>query len=369
MQCLKCKKDIVVGDAKFCPFCGKGVAAAPKPKTKRGNGQGSVYKTPTGWEAQVVKFYITKDDGKRHSRKARKSGFKTKREALDYLPILKGGKEEKIPSLADYWRVWADASLPKLSESKQVAYKIAKEKLEDIFHKPIDTLTIEDLQNAVNDNAPTYYPARDIKTVLSHLYKRAVAQGDVPTKLSDYIELPSLNEAEQHPFTKDEQNSLWERYANADSFAPYVLLMIYTGMMPGELLSARKDMIDWRERKIVGGGKKTKKRKETPIIIPRVAIPILEAICEMSKGEKLIHVSKDSFYKEYYACLERANCRKLPPYSCRHTTGTALGTSEIPLAVVKEIMRHTKITTTQKYIHVDVGTMLEAADKAIENRT
>jgi len=118
------------------------------------------------------------------------------------------------------------------------------------------------------------------------------------------------------------------------------------------------------DKNIVGEGIKTKKRKATPIVIPDIALPVISKIFELSKGDKLIHINKDKFYKEYYSCLERANAEKKPPYSCRHTTGTALGTSDIPIAITKELMRHAKLSSTQRYIHVDVDTMLEAANKA-----
>ena len=45
-------------------------------------------------------------------------------------------------------------------------------------------LSIKDLQDVVNRTAPTYYPAKDIKTLLSQLYDRAVAQGAVQTNIA-----------------------------------------------------------------------------------------------------------------------------------------------------------------------------------------
>ena len=368
VQCLKCKKDIVVDDVKFCPYCGKKLALSQEKQKspKRANGQGSAYKIANGWAASVVKYYYTDDSGKRKPKRVKKEGFRTKKEAMDYIQAMSGKGGKKVPTLNDFWVVWEADDLQTLSKTKQDSYKIAKKKLEDIFHTAIDQLTIEDLRSIVSSKAKTHYPAKDMKTLLSHLYKFAVAQGDVPTNLAEYIKLPSLDEKESVPFTKDEQNSFWELYADGDTFAPYVLLLIYTGMMPGELLAAKKSMVNWDEQKIVDGGMKTKKRKVTPIVLPDIILPVLRKIFEQSKGEKLIHIHKDTFYDKYYAFLERAGCRKLPPYSCRHTTGTALGTADIPLAVVKEIMRHTKLSTTEKYIHVDTSLMLEAVNKVQE---
>jgi len=75
-------------------------------------------------------------------------------------------------------------------------------------------------------------------------------------------------------------------------------------------------------------------------------IPIITDILN-NDGHKLIHINKDKFYEQYYACLERAGCVKIPPYSCRHTTGSVLGVSDILLALIKELMRHAKISSTK----------------------
>jgi len=357
----KCAAELA-GDAKFCHRCGRKQFVSERTPKSRGNGQGSVYREGNTWTATAVKYYYTDDDGKRRPKRPKKKGFKTKKEALAYLPILANSKEKKVSTLDDHWKVYVSASLPKLSESKQTAYNVARKKMDDIFYKQVDLLTIEELQDCVDNNATSYYTARDMKTVLSHLYKRAMAQQEVTINLSNFIELPVLVEKESEPFTKEEQESFWELYAQGDEFVPYILLMIHTGMMPGELLKAYKSMIDWEERKISGGGIKTKKRKETPIVLKNIIIPVLRRICELSKGDKLIHIGKDKFYDEYYACLERASVRKLPPYSCRHSTGTALGTSAIPLLIAKEIMRHAKVSSTEKYSHPDVSELLEAAN-------
>ena len=363
MTCKKCKTEML--ETPYCPMCGAKQISEPKKQNvkSRGNGTGSAYKGENGWVAEVVKYYYTDDDGVRKRKIARKKGFRTKKEALEFIPILSNKKTGKVSTLEDHWRVWENADLPKLSADKQTAYKKARKRLEDVFHTPIDQITIEDLQNIVNREVDTFYPAKDMKTLLSHLYKRAMAQREIDVNLSSFIVLPELIEEEPQPFTKDEQNAFWKLYAENDPFVPYILLMIYTGIMPGELREVEKSMIKWDAQKIVGGGKKTKKRKKTPIVLPDIIIPVLERICEISQGDKLIHINKDNFYKKYYACLERANARQLPPYSCRHTTGTALGTSDIPLAIMKEIMRHSRISTTERYIHIDTSTMLEAANR------
>ena len=344
MICRKCKKD--VPDGAFCSACGAKQALQHTPK-KRGNGQGTAYKRANGtWQCET-----------RNPRRT-KGGFKTKKEALAYIPVLLAAPSKKISTIESHYKAWSDSSMLKLSASKQTSYKIAYEKIPATLKRlSMDNITIENLQGIID--GLTYYPARDIKTLLSHLYKRACAQGDVPANLAQYIELPDLEEAEQIPFSAEEINALWKAYIGGDKFVGYILLMIYSGMMPGELLQCKREWIDFEKQVIIGGGLKTKKRKTTPIVLADCIVPVLADICGK---EKIIHINRDRFYEEYHAALSRAGVRDLRPYSCRHTTATALAT-KIPPAILKEVMRHTKFSTTQRYIHPDFEQTLSAVNK------
>lgn len=324
---------------------------------KRGNGQGSARKRGKTWTA-IWTVGTVVEDGRLRQIRQTKGGFRTKTDALTYAanpPTVP--KTKKTPTLQDYWAVWSTSSLLKMSASKQTAYKIAKRKVERLMLLPVDTLTIGMLQEAVNEKAPTYYPAKDIKTVLSHLYKRAVAEGWVSTNLADFIELPKLEEEEINPFTEQELHKFWESYGQGDSFVGFILLMIYTGMMPGELMRLKKDMINWDTNEIVGSGLKTKKRKVTPIVFPALIAPVLLDLCQRSESRvgKVLCMNKDKFYAEYHAALARCGVRDLKPYSCRHTTATAMALGNIAPSVIQEVMRHTKFSTTQRYIHPDTA--------------
>lgn len=252
--------------------------------------------------------------------------------------------------------------MTKLSDSKQTAFTIAHEKLTKtgILFRKISELRVADLQKAMNDASSSYYTARDIKTLFSHMYKRAMIDQDARDNLALVLTLPELVEAEATPFSAEEQKSLWSIYADGNTFAGYILLMIYTGMMPGELLKTTRDQIDWDAGEIVGAGLKTNVRRKAPIVYPPLIDPVLRSLCEYSTGSKLVTLNKDKFYELYYATLEQAKTRRLKPYSCRHTTGTALARENLPIAVVQKTMRHAKYQSTQRYIHMDTDDVRDA---------
>lgn len=365
MKCPKCGAELPEGSM-FCNICGKKVTTAPKRRASRAmpNGAGSVYRRGKTWECAVTLGYVVDEAGKCRPVRPTKGGFRTKKEAMEYLPILKNTPQKTVPSLMDLWGQYKTSKkYAKLSASRQEKYEIAWKKLDAIWFWKIDALTTFDLQNAVDSAADTYYPARDLKDLLSKLYQTALPDEFVSSNLAEFIELPEKNAKQQQAFTQEEIAKLWNDYSAGNWWTGYILLMIYTGMMPGELLDARKSCIDWEGKQITGAGKKTDKRRESPIVLADFIIPVLSDLCDRTSGDKVIRINRDRFYDTYYKALERAGCRRLPPYTCRHTAASTLALEAIPPSVIQKIMRHARFTSTEKYIHISIDPMLDAVNK------
>ena len=361
MTCRKCSVQLPE-DAVFCHLCGvKQAKPASRPRT-RANGLGTAYKRGKTWTAQLRKQ--VQEDGKTRQITLTRGGFATRAEALAAAPLLIGAPVQSHErTLAYYWDLYQSGKMEKLSDSKRTAYIIAYKKLKAIQHQPIRQLSVKQLQRVIDKEAPTYYPARDMRTLLSHLYRYAMVDGEVLSNPAVVLELPSLNEKESEAFTDKEQQALWNRYNAGDTFVGYILLMIYTGMMPGELLACRKEHIRWDDHQIIGSGMKTSYRRDTPITVADFMLPVLRKLCDFSKGLKLVTMNKDNFYTEYYAALERAGTRRLPPYSCRHTTGTKLELDQgAAPSVIAKVLRQKTQHVQQRYKHPD----LQDAKKAVD---
>lgn len=316
---------------------------------KRNNGEGCVYKTKNGYRADIVLGYSINNKPIRKTHRC-----KTKKEALQWLAEVKVNPNVSSKTFAGLYKTFSNTKLKTLSSSKQTAYNIAFRRITPILNKEIKNVGIYELQSLVEDL--TYYPARDIKNLLSHLYQLAIAENIVQNNLSRYIVLPQLEESEQIPFNEDEILTFWEAYNSGNSFVGYILFMIYTGAMPGELLQIKSENIDFENKVIIGAGLKTKKRKQTPIVLCDEIIPVVHS---MLNGEKFFNGTSHNFYDTYNQTLKGLNVRKLPPYSCRHTTATVLAAANTNPLILKEIMRHAKITTTQKYVHLNNNNVLD----------
>ena len=327
----------------------------------RGNGQGSAYKRGKTWVAQIV---IGWNDGVPIKRT--KGGFTSKKDAINYCPILKSQIDpiKKPLRLIDYWMQYKGIEYTHLSKSKQCSYKVAWNKLKPLHYRTITNITIQDLRSAVEESCETYWTAKDCRDLLKNIYTLAACDGFVSKDLPSYIILPEHEAKERLPFTQEEQKSLWKLYESGDMDAAIPLLMIYTGAMPGEVRNTKVENIDLAGHKITGVGLKTNTRKSSPIVLSDTILPVVESLIEHAqKSGYLWKRMKKDWYEHYYAALEIAGCRKLSPYSCRHTTATALAINEnIAPQTVRKIMRWASADMLKVYAHPDMDHLIDAVN-------
>lgn len=366
MICKKCKRD-VPPDALYCPYCGLSLnppKVTRKPRT-RPNGAGTAYKRGRTWTSCVVIGWRPRESLKATPIYRTKGGFKTKRDALEYCSTLKQDKpKSKAPRLIDYWTTYHDGEYQQLSKSKQTAYAGAWNKLSDIHYRLVDQLTVSEIRDNVSRVANTYYTVRDCKTVLTRLFSLAAADGWCNKDIPSFIVLPKLEEKERQVFSDAEQLALWKLYESSDLRAAIPLLMICTGMMPGEMQALKVEHIDLDAHKIMGIGMKTKVRRESPVYLPEDALPIVEDLIANAQPSGYIWPrNEDKWYKTYYDALEAAGCRRLEPYCCRHTTATRLAISEnIAPQTIRRMMRWSTAKMLDRYAHPDDQAVIDAAN-------
>lgn len=376
MNCQKCGFTLQ-DNFIFCPGCGARIGQLPKRKVKsRGNGQGTAYKRGNSWTASVVVGWeLPKDPSvpKKPIRRT-KGGFATKRDAIAYCPTLLAGGFEKpseAPRLSEYWKIYSEGDMLKLSKGKQSAYRTAWKKLSSIHEVRVDAITVELLRKVVSESCPTFDPAKDCKSLLTNIFELAAADRFAVRELPSYIILPEHEEREQTPFTREEQQRIWTLYDNGDRRAAAHLLMIYTGMMPGEAMLLKKENIDMENRVIIRSGMKTKIRKRTPVVIADCILPVVQDLIDNAMPSGYIWRQNEKiWYDNYYAVLEEAGCRKLPPYSCRHTTATCLAVdSNVAPQTIRKIMRWSTTRMLDRYAHPQTEDALEGVNQLSKPET
>ena len=332
----------------------------------RANGTGSAYKRKdcSGWTAQVV--VGIKDNGT--YKYVRKGGFKSKTDALKALDSLKDEyiKNKPLPTVEHYYNVFCKGRGVKISKDKQKAYEIAYNRLEKYHKTPVNELKVSDMQDIINESCKTFYPAKDLRTILRHILRRAAAD-DLPVNITlpDLLELPKLEEEKREPFTEEEQIALWLSYEAGNAPAAVPLVMIYTGMMTGEMRRLEASMIDLINQQIIGAGLKTDERRTKYILIPDDIVPILQDWIKQKPEGRIFPMSNEDFYKMYYHALKDAGIsRHLTPYSCRTTTATTLAVHrEVAPQVLQRVMRWKSTKMADRYVNPEDSDARKALGK------
>ena len=61
-----------------------------------------------------------------------------------------------------------------LSESRRQKMTYAWARWKELYTRGVKTLTVNDLESVIQSQTTTYYPAKDMKELMSHLYRIAI---------------------------------------------------------------------------------------------------------------------------------------------------------------------------------------------------
>lgn len=361
--CNKCGAEIAT-EYVYCPWCGWKCGKEYKPKTKRANGDGTVYKISNrNWKAVWVVGW--KDAT--HPIRRTKSGFASAQEAKNFL-AQKGAEKEKVCTMADYWQIYSTHGLLQLSDSRQRQLTATWQKIpRSITSAEPQNLSLEVLQSYADNLAPS--SAKRFRDLFSALYKLALADGRATTNVPHFIVLQKSEQKEKAVFSSTEIDRLWEIWNEEQNrMVGYALLMCYTGMMPLELCDLRTEHIDWDRQTINGIGKKTQKRKSSPILLPSVILPVLRVLSDRAKDGRLCPMRRDTLGAEFKQMIGKYGFNAdLTPYSCRHTCATMFAPLLDPNTLTEQ-MRHGTLKMTEHYKHNQAEIMVSKIDKVLDTK-
>lgn len=334
----------------------------------RANGTGSVYYDSRAkrWIAQIVVGKHYTEDMKIRFEYKRKY-FAKRTDALKAVGKLNEEKQTRPDfTVAYYYKAFEDGKYTTFSEQNQCACRIAYNRLKSLWSVPVKDLTISDLQAAISASCASYHTARHIRSLLNYIFRLAAADDrSINPVLPSLVELPKMEEKQVEPMTEDEVIKIWMQYEAGNMEAAPLLIMIYTGMMPGEIRKLTKSMIHLEDCEIVGVGLKTKERKKRSVLLPDDIIPVLEDVIEKSETDQLFDMDKDRFKRLFNRVMKKAGItRHLTPYSCRHTTATVLAvTANIAPQTLQRIMRWKSTRMMDRYVTPSDQDAIKAVNK------
>jgi integrase len=347
------------------------------------NGFGSVYKLSGNRRKPfVARITVDKvknpDTGKAYLKYRVLGYFEKRAEALQCLADYNKNPysvEVETVTFKELYEKWAERKLIEkdkdhpngISKSNINGYRASYKSCEAIYDMRFIDIKTAHLQSVMDSCGKGHGTRRKLKVLFGQLYSYAM-QNDIVNK--NYAEFVDVGEKENtdkihKPFTKDEIQLLWDNLGRMD-FIDTVLIMIYTGLRPGELILILNKDINLEDR-YMKGGLKTDAGKDRVIPINKKILPLIKN--RMSNREYLIlnHENDQMSYFNYYEekwkkMMEQLNLDHLP-HDGRHTFATLMDNAGANKLCIKRIMGHASQDITDKvYTHKDIEELIQAID-------
>lgn len=375
MKCRKCKAELPDG-SKFCNMCGAKVAVGRKPKS-RGNGTGSVYKRGSSWVAVIVTGFELDSDNKVHRKTRSKGGFKTKREALEYIPTLKLLPERKPKSktFAQLYEAW----LPTHRAGKDTinCYKAAYKYFEPVHYLNIDDIDIDDLQECVDECPKGRRTKENMKALCGLMYKYAIPRHLATLDLGHYLIVSG--ESGSKAALPDDALEKLKTHIDDVFGAAYVLCQCYLGYRPSEFVALKTSMYNPAEKAFTHGAKTAAGINRTVTVSPKIQPYINTLLANKTSGTifadpegKAYTASRyrELFYTVLDACdidnpiIERDGKKfyTYTPHSCRHTFATLMKRVNGADKDKLELIGHTSTEMLRHYQDVNFADLRKITD-------
>ena len=247
-----------------------------------------------------------------------------------------------------------------ITESTLKTYKFWHKYLKPLYNKKMKDLRTLELQNFINSLSHLSTGSlKLIKSFIGMLFKEAMEMDIIIKDYSQFIKLPKHKvKIERKVFTDEEIALLWSNVDRID-YIDTILILIYTGMRINELLKLKKMSIDLRQN-IITGGSKTEAGKNRIIPIHPKILPLI--IKRMNnKTEYLVPNRRGTNYYKYsnFRRFEFIRIMELlgmehTIHDTRHTFATLISGVSNNEGAITEIIGHTNINMTRKYIHTNI---------------
>ena len=197
---------------------------------------------------------------------------------------------------------------------------------------------------AVIDSSNANFPTRKaIKILLNLLYNYAIKNDIVDKKYSQYVDIGvKEGKSKRKPFTQEEIDKL---FANVDKmdYIDTILIMIYSCIRVGELLTIENSNVHLEERYMIGGIK-TEAGRDRVIPINRKIEPFIKKyynpdnkyLITNRKGQQMKY---SNYKREIFENIMEKLQMEHNPHDCRHTGASLLDSAGADKLCRKRIMR------------------------------
>lgn len=310
------------------------------------------------------------------------TGWKNGKQQRKYLGYYKTQAEARI-ALAEYNKLGYDLDLSKLTlnevyerwisrieekVSRNVlnSHNMAKMRFERLGNKAITTIKADHLQDWIDAIDLKPGSKKRLKSTMIQLYKYAIKNDIVTTNYAEHIEIDEKVEKTGKVFSTDEIRLLWKNVDHPT--AQWMLILIYTGMRIGELLSITSDTIYLEDQYMVGGSK-SEAGIDRVIPLHSAIVPLIEQrmgkakqLMRDEKGRKLSYAKALEQFKMFL--VEHKLDVEHLPHDTRKTAVSLMHEAGIPIETIRIIVGHSgKGITETTYLYKTPKDLVEAINK------
>lgn len=283
--------------------------------------------------------------------------YKTQREALIALADFnKLGLDIDISriTLNDAYDRWISKIESTASANVLSSHNMAKSRFGELGKKPLSNIKADHLQDWIDSIDLKPGSKKRLKSTMIQLFNYAIRNDLARTNYATYIEIREKTEKKGIVFSDEELKKLWDN--SDDMTAQWILILIYTGMRIGELLSLTRDTIYLDEGYMIGGSK-SEAGIDRVIPLHRDIIPFVKNhlgnarnLIRDEKGRKMSYNKGLKVFKNY---MEEHNLNiEHLPHDTRKTAVSLLHSSGIPMETIRVIVGHSgKGVTETVYLY------------------
>lgn len=260
-------------------------------------------------------------------------------------------ERERI-TLEQVYEEWSAVHYEKISASTKRVHETAWAHLQYLHTTPIAEIRTRDIENAIErDNPPRTIRPR-CSSLLSLLYKYSIAHEYCDRDYSKLADARGSMESEivRKVFTPPEVETL---FTKGDVISDMILVGVYTGMRPGELIGLKISELDGAFFRIAGSKTKSGLFRDVPIHRDILSIVERNAVKSAKFDSTRLFVRDDG--KPIYYAMYRDAMNGHTPHDTRHTFITYAKRSGVDELAVKRIVGHStkRDVTADVYTHTD----------------
>jgi len=332
---------------------------------RKPNGFGSIDKLPgkrrRPWRARKTVGFDEKGKQKRRS----VGCFRTMREAMRALEeeAKKAENGRGNVTLREIYEMWRQMNFRNYAKNTVALYEMAFRQLKAIHDESFSGLKPTDLQNTFNRMRLAESSKRAVKALLNAIYRFALTYEYVERNLSGAVKLGKpVPIVYRKVFTAGEIKKLWIH--KDDRIVATILIMIYSGLRVGEILTLQRKNV-YLQRRYMRCGIKTKAGKDRIVPLHRKIIPLLEELMRANPGKNFVFRMPYSSYRARFRdALKMAGTGPHTTHDCRHTFATLLSRAEANETSIRQMIGHKTYETTEKiYVHKNLKDLKKAVDK------